>query len=503
MSQLQDLKAELAEVTYMLQALGLLEWDQQTYMPSGAAESRAFQESTLHKVCHERRTSDMLGRLLDGAEKEVAGLDPESLDYQLVRMTRYDFDRARKLPPEFVAESAHTNSLAMAVWGKARSEDDFASFAPWLQKSLDLAKRKVDYLGYDEQPYDALLGCYEAKMRTSEVNALFAEVRPVVVDIVKKVQANPGNANTEILSRRYPEDLQEKFARVVVRAFGYDFNRGRLDRTIHPFASAFSKDDCRITTRYDANFLPMALMGTMHETGHAMYEQNTGDDLRGTPLADGCSNSLHESQSRLWENLVGRSRGFWGQYFPLLQETFPDALGSESAESLYRALNVIEPSFIRVEADEVTYNLHIILRFELEQDLLMGRLKVSDAPEAWNAKVREYLGITPPTNREGVLQDVHWAMGGMGYFPTYSLGNFLSAQIFAKVVEDIPDLDQQIAAGRFKGLFDWLESHVWRYGRRNFPQEQIVKSTGSRLKTGPYVAYLRSKFGQLYDLSSE
>ncbi len=500
-SYLKDLKTTLAEVTYLGQALGLIGWDQHTYMPPGGAEFRAEQESALNKVIHQKKTSTDFGRLLDGAEKEVASLDQDSFDFLLVRMTRYDYDKSRKLPDDFVAEDSKVSSMAQSVWAEARAENDFAKFAPWLEKNIDIAKRKVEYLGYTEHPYDALLGLYEPKFTTREVKQLFDEVRPVVVDLVKQVQAKGNPVDNSVLSRHYPEDRQEKFAKDVITAYGYDFKRGRLDRTVHPFASSFGRGDVRITTRYDANFLPMALMGTLHETGHAMYEQNVGEEMTGTPLADGCSNSVHESQSRLWENQVGRGRPFWKHYFPALQQMFPESLSDIDCEVLYRALNKIEPSFIRVEADEVTYNLHIITRFELEQDLLMGKLSVKDAPAAWNAKYTEYFGITPPTDAEGILQDIHWAMGGMGYFPTYSLGNFLSAQLFAKIHADIPDLDSQIEAGDFKGLFAWLQTNVWQYGRRYFPQEQIEKATGSKLQTGPYIQYLKTKFGAIYGLS--
>lgn len=502
MSHLSDLKLVLADITALRQAAGLLGWDQQVCMPVGGAEARSSQESALQKVCHEQATSAEFGKLIDNAESELQARPQDDPDVLLLRMLRYDYERSRKLPADFVAEDAKTSSMAQMVWMDARRDNNYKLFAPWLQKNLDLARRKVEYYGYKDKPYDALLGSYEPEMLTRDVQELFDQVRPEVVAIVKAVSDRGPDIDTSILTRDYAEAAQEQFAREVVAKFGYDFNRGRLDRATHPFASSFSRDDCRITTRFDKNFLPMCLMGTMHEAGHAMYEQNTGKALAGTNLADGCSNSLHESQSRLWENQVGRGRPFWTHYFPKLQSMFPDALRSESSENLYRALNKIEPSLIRVEADEVTYNLHIILRFELEQDLLDGKLSVSEAPEAWNAKMQEYLGITPPNDSEGVLQDIHWSMGGMGYFSTYSLGNFLSAQIFEQVQKDHPGLTTEIANGEFGTLFSWLERKVWRDGRTYFPQEQIERATGSRLVTGPYISYLRTKFGELYQLSA-
>jgi len=500
MSHLSDLKATLAQITHLQEVSQILSWDQQTYMPPGGAEGRSEQMSTISRITHELSTSSDLGRLIDGAEKEVSALEPTSLDAQIVRMVRYDFDLSTKLPTNFVAEVVKTTSMAEHVWMEARRENDFSKFAPWLQKNVDLAKRTVEYYGYDDLPYDALLNLYEPKMKTRDVRVLFDQVRPVVVRLVKAIQERQGSIDGSVLLRSFDESGQEAFSKEVVKTFGYDFNRGRLDRTTHPFATSFGKNDCRITTRYDKNLVQMALMGTMHESGHAMYEQNVGDDLVGTTLAGGCSNSLHESQSRLWENLVGRSKEFWQYFFPKFYAQFPEQLADVDLATLYRAFNQVTPSLIRVEADEVTYNLHIILRFELEQDLLDGKLTVADAPDAWNQKMTDYLGVTPTTDAEGVLQDIHWAMGGMGYFPTYSLGNFVSCQLFEKALEANKDLPIEIASGNFSSLFSWLKENVWTDGRRNFPLEQIRKATGRPLETSPYIKYLTNKFTEIYSL---
>lgn len=500
MSNVSQLRDRLSHITCLRQAASVVSWDQQTYMPAGAAKGRSEQVAALRKLTHSLFVADETGKLIEEAENEVGGRDLTDLEFQIVRMTRYDFDRALKLPTEFVAESAKTTSMAESVWAEARRRSDFAMFAPWLEKNLEIAHKTVGYLGYDEQPYDALLGQYEPKMKTREVQHLFETVRPVVVEMVATASQTCNPVNTSMLHRHYAEAAQEQFSKDVVAAFGYDFNRGRLDRTVHPFATSLGRDDVRITTRFHEDFLPAALMGTMHEAGHAMYEQNVGEDVVGTTLADGCSNSLHESQSRLWENIVGRSFGFWKYFFPLLQATFPEALEDVGVAQLYRALNEIRPSLIRVEADEVTYNLHIILRFELEQDLLNGKLAVKDAPDAWNSKMKAYLGITPPSDREGVLQDIHWAMGGMGYFPTYSLGNFLSAQLYEKALSDQPEIADGFERGNFSALFEWLKQNVWTDARRYFPQEQTVRSTGRPLETAPYLKYLKSKFGQIYGI---
>jgi carboxypeptidase Taq len=498
MSKLEEFKATIAQITHLQEIISMIDWDQRTYMPPGGAEGRSEQLSTISRIRHEMSTSVEFGRMIDGAEAEVAGLDTGSLDFQLVRMARYDFDLATKLPADFVAEMVKTNSIAETVWAEARKENNYAKFAPWLQKNVDLAKRTVDYYGYDDLPYDALLNLYEPKMKTRDVRTLFDQVRPEVVELLHAISSRENRVDSSCLTREFDETKQEEFGKWAVVQFGYDFNRGRLDRTTHPFATSFGKNDCRITTRYDKNFVQMALMGTMHEAGHAMYEQNVGDDLSKTTIAGGCSNSLHESQSRMWENLVGRSRGFWNYAYPKFLELFPTALEGTDADMIYRSFNKISPTLIRVEADEVTYNLHIILRFELEQDLLDGKLSVADAPEAWNGKMSEYLGVTPTTDSDGVLQDVHWAMGGMGYFPTYSLGNFVSCQLYDQALIDVPSIPAQIECGDFTGLFNWLKEHVWTDGRRYFPQEQIMKATGQPLETGPYLRYLKRKFGDIY-----
>jgi carboxypeptidase Taq len=498
MSQLQELKTVLAQISRLQEVGQLLNWDQQTYMPTGGAEGRSEHLSTISRITHELSTSTSFGKLIDAAEKEVTVLDSDHVNSQLVRMVRYDYELSTKLPTDFVAEMVKTTSMAEHVWIEARKENDYAKFVPWLQKNVDIAKKCVDYYGFDDLPYDALLNLYEPKMKTRDVRVLFDQVRPVVVDLVQKIEQHQDMVDSSCLLRSFSEAKQEQFGKEVVATFGYDFNRGRLDRTTHPFASSFGKNDCRITTRYDEHLLQMSLMGTMHEAGHAMYEQNVGDDLVGTTLAGGCSNSLHESQSRMWENLVGRSRNFWRFFFPKFREMFPESLSDVEPDQIYRAFNKVCPSLIRVEADEVTYNLHIILRFELEQDLLEGKLSVADAPEAWNAKMSEYLGLIPPDNSQGVLQDIHWAMGGMGYFPTYSLGNFLSCQLYETAIEANPAVPSQIAEGDFSGLFNWLKANIWVDGRRRFPQEQIVKATGRPLETGPYLKYLKTKFADVY-----
>jgi carboxypeptidase Taq len=499
MSIIDDLKTELASISNLAHAVEVLCWDRDTYMPEGGARQRASAISELAAFTHARATSDAFGTLVAGAQREADSLAEDSVDFLIVRMSAYDYERLKKLPNAFVAESSEAHSLAQSAWVDAKGKSDFAAFAPHLEKNLQISRRTVEYYGYVDQPYDALLGQFEPKMLTKDVQKLFDQVRPVVVDLVRKISQRPP-VDRSPLFRNFDEGAQERFAVEAITRFGYDFRRGRIDRTVHPFEVSFGRDDCRITTKYNVNDLPSALLGTIHECGHAMYEQNIGEDIRNTGIDNGCSNSVHESQSRLWENLVGRSESFWRRMYPSLQAQFPGVLDDVSLDWFVRAINTVQPSLIRIESDEVTYNLHIILRFELEQDLLMDRINVKDAPEAWNAKMQEYLGITPPSDAEGVLQDVHWAMGGMGYFPTYSLGNFLSVQLYDTALEQEPAIGRDIAQGEYGSLFNWLERNLWRYGRRYFPQETIVRATGRPLETGPYIAYLQRKFGALYGL---
>jgi carboxypeptidase Taq len=495
----EQLKARLVEIGHIGKAAAVLGWDQQCYMPPGGARERAEQLAVLGKITHERFVADETRRLLEGAEAEVADRDPESDEAALARVVRRDFDKSVKIPAELVAEMAKTTALAHEVWVKAREDSDYKAFAPSLEKILDLNRQVAEHLGYEDQMYDALLDQYEPGMKTRDVGRVFAELKPGLVRLVRDIAARPP-IDDSVLRRPYDEAKQLAFGEYVIRKMGFDFTRGRQDRAVHPFCTAFGKDDVRITTRFDKNWLPSALMGTIHEAGHALYEQGFDPKDDDTPLADAASLGVHESQSRLWENLIGRSRGFWDVFFPDLRRQFPEALADVDVETFYRAINKVEPSLIRVEADEVTYNLHIMLRFEMELALLDGSLPVADAPEAWNAKMREYLGITPPSDAEGVLQDVHWSGGSFGYFPTYSLGTLLSAQLYDKAVADAPSIPDDLARGEFGSLLAWLRAHVHKPGRRHLPAELIERACGEPAQSRSYLNYLNAKFRALYAL---
>lgn len=496
---LSALREHLGEISDIDMAASVLNWDQQTYMPPGGAEGRAQQLSTLSGLSHTWFTSAKTEKLLDAAQPEADAQDPASEDACLVRIVRKDYERARKLPNDFVAAWTMDGILSNEAWRVARKANDFAAYLPYLEKQVDYARRAADYYGFEDSPYDALLDIFEPGTKTAEVTAVFDAVRPLQVALVKAIAEQPA-PRTDFLSRDYAEAGQQAFALKVVQDFGYDLNRGRLDAAPHPFETDFGRDDVRITTRYDRTAPQECLYSVFHEAGHAMYEQNVKPAFSRTPLDSGCSMVFHESQSRTWENIVGRNRGVVEHYFPLLKTTFAGNLSDVTAEEWYRAVNYVRPSLIRTEADEVTYNLHIMLRFELEQALMDGTLKVADLPEAWNAKMLDFLGIVPPTDADGVMQDTHWSQGALGYFPTYALGNIMGAQIFETALKAHPEIPEQMAQGEFATLRKWLVENVYQYGRQFEPKELAVKVNGKPLDPAPYIAYLQSKFGELYGL---
>jgi len=498
---LTELKERLAVISDLQEAASLLSWDQHTYMPPGATAARGQQLATLSKLSHQLLIDAEVGKLLTALDLESAPFAPDSDEAALIKVTRRLYDRASKLPSDFVAAFAKLRTESQQRWAGARRAKEFTQFAPLLAEVVAMTRRKADYLGYLDHPYDALLEGYEPGMRTAEVKRIFAELKEAILPLVQAIRS-ASRLSDAPLRQPLAEAKQEEFALAIAQAFGYDLSRGRLDRTVHPFAQSISKYDVRITTRYHPEYLVPALFGTLHETGHALYEQGVADEYYRSPLGSVQSLGLHESQSRLWENLVGRSRGFWQYAYPKLQMHFP-ALNTVPLEQFYAAINRVEPSFIRVEADEITYNLHIMLRFELELALLEGTLAVSDIPEAWNAKVEEYLGITPPDDALGCLQDIHWSMGGIGYFPTYTLGNVMSVQLFeaAKLAHPELELEIEIAEGRFATLLAWLRDNVHRHGAKYEPGELLERATGSRLDAQPLVRYLEGKYRALYGLA--
>jgi len=479
---LERLKAILAELADLQHAESIADWDSRVSMPPEGAAARADVVATLTRVMHERFVSDEVGELLGALE----GLD-DPTDAALVRLTRREWERARRVPGELAAEMSHSAGIAVAAWDKAKAASDFASFVPHLERQLELKQRYIACFPETETPYDVLLDEYEEGMTTAEVQKVFTRLKEELVPLIERRQPAPE------LTGPFPVEAQQRANRLVLEAFGYDPAAWRIDETPHPFASKPGFADIRLTTHTDARDLT-SLFSTMHEFGHGVYEFDIDPSLARSPLAQGTSSALHESQSRMWENLVGRSRGFWRWFYPKLQPLFPDALGTVDEESFLQAVSAIRPGFIRGDADEATYGLHIILRFELEQELLAGTVEIRDLPEIWNSRMNDYLGVDVPDDAHGVLQDMHWSIGLLGYFPTYQLGNVISVQLWERARADLGDLEEQFARGEFGQLREWLRDHVYRHGSIYPPRELLQRITGSQLDPEPYLEYLRTKF---------
>jgi len=498
---LATLKTRMAKMIRIGQAAGLVGWDQETYMPPGAANARAEQSAALSEVTHELFVSDETGNLLAKAEADAVGMDDDLDDVRMLKKLRRDFDLQTKLPTELVTEMARHGSLTQELWKKSRANNDYVGFRPALEKMFDLTRQKAECYGYDKvngHIYDALINEYETGAKQKEIAVMFANMKPGLVELLRKITESENQVDEAPIHGDFSVAKQRELTLKAVKAIGFDLSRGRQDEAAHPFCANFSRDDVRLTTRYDEKFLQQALYASLHEAGHGMYEQGSPERFEASVLAGGVSLGVHESQSRMWENLVGRSRPFVEWFFPTIKETFPDKFATETPERFYRAVNTVKPSFIRVEADEVTYNLHVLLRFELECALLEGSLSFDDLPETWNAKMQEYLGITPATDAEGCLQDVHWSFGLIGYFPTYSLGNLISTQLFASVRRALPDLDEQFRRGEFAPLLNWLRENVHGYGSKYLPEEVILKATGEKLTSRYYVDYMTQKYGDIY-----
>jgi carboxypeptidase Taq len=495
--KLNQLKEILGEVSDLNHAASVLSWDQQVNMPPGGGEARGQHLATLGKISHEKSTSDEVGKLLEDLKREFA--DSDSDDAALVRVAARNYDKTTRVPSEFVAEQAVVTTAAFEAWVEAKGKSDFSIFRPHLEKVMELTEKYVSYFPPSDHPYDVLLDDYEPGMKTAEVQAIFDKLRPQQVKLIKAIRSAK-QVKADFLHKKYAEKKVWDFSETIISKFGYEFSRGRHDKAAHPFETSFSVNDVRITNRYEADSPLSTLFSGMHEGGHAMYEQGVSPAYERTPLANGVSSAVHESQSRMWENLVGRSLPFWEHFFPELKKTFPSQLEGVSAKSFYKAINKVEPSLIRVNADEATYNLHIMLRLEIEIGMIEGTIAVKDLPEIWNAKMQDYVGITPPDDAHGVLQDIHWAAGLFGYFPTYALGNLVSAQLWEKINKDIRDLDDQIRDGKFNSLLGWLREKVHVYGHKYDPQDLIQKVTGSKIDSAAYVRYLNKKYSDIYGL---
>ena len=480
---MDELLERLAEIADLDRVGMLLAWDQEVCMPPGGGEPRGELRATVGRLAHERFTDEHVGELLEAAAPR------DELEADIVRVARRDFDKARRVPGELVAEMARAGVAARGIWLQAREADDFAPFAPALQRNIELRRRYSACFSEAEHPYDPLLDDYEPGMRTAELREALERLRDGLVPLVA---AAPEVDASLLRTGPFPEAGQRALLTTVLRAFGVDREQWRLDEAAHPFEATIAASDVRLTTRYDEGDLD-SLYSSMHEFGHGLYEHQVDPALERTPLGGGASSAWHESQSRLWENMVGRSPGFWRWCFPHAQAALPERFAGATWQEVQQAANAVRPSLIRVSADEVTYGLHIVLRFELELALIEGDLAVADLPAAWNERTRAYLGLEVPDHVHGVLQDVHWAEGAFGYFPTYALGNVIAGQLWARVTADLPDLDERFAAGEFAPLREWLAEHVHRFGRRYLATELLERVVGEGLDPAPYLAYLEAK----------
>jgi carboxypeptidase Taq len=502
---LEPLTSRLLEIQRIGSAASLLGWDQETYMPAGGGAARADQISTLQGLAHQKLVGPEIAALLEqwidpasGEAVDVPGDCWDEPSRALLRETWRDFSRAKKLPSDFVIRLSRECSLAQQAWVAAREQSRFEQFLPHLETIVALKRQEADYLGYAASPYDALLDVYEPGATVAFLEPLFDRLRAGLVSLLNKVTASPVKIDDRILYQAYDTKRQLEFGRLVLTAMGYDFERGRLDISAHPFTTSFHPTDVRVTTRVYEHELPACLFSCIHEGGHGLYEQGLDTRYFGTPLGDAVSLGIHESQSRLWENCVGRSRPFWRFFYPILQDTFPHQLKDIGLDQFHAAINRVKPSLIRVEADELTYNLHIMLRVEIERAVIEARLRPAELPDVWREKMRQYLGIEPEHDADGVLQDVHWSMGSFGYFPTYTLGNLYAVQFYDQAKKDIPDLEDQIASGQLIGLRRWLEQKIHRWGRMFPPNRLAERTTGSTASPEPFLRYLDDKYRPLY-----
>ena len=499
-STYQRLIAEIKQIALLGSCASVLGWDKQTYMPKGGAGHRAEQLALLVGMIHERATAPQIGDYLAEIENSDLVSDPYSEAAVNVRELRRDYDRAIKLPRSLVEELARVATISQQVWREAREESDYALFQPHLTKILDLKHQQVRALGNGETPYDTLLDDYEPGETTENLTRVFSGLRDELVELVGAIAESGKKPDENILTRTYPIDQQEAFGKIAAAQIGFNFDNGRLDITTHPFCSGIGPGDTRLTTRYNTHHFSESFFSIMHEAGHGIYDQGLNDEYYGTPMGSSISLGIHESQSRMWENFVGRSEAFWAHFYPKVQAAFPDALSDVSERDFYGAINAVAPSFIRVEADEATYNLHIMLRFELEQALIDGGLKAEDVPGVWNETFEKYLGITPPDDTQGCLQDIHWSGGGIGYFPTYALGNLYAAQFFEQARQEVGDLDAQFAEGVFDPLKNWLTEKIYSQGQRYRANELIEVVTGKPLSHEPLMRHLRAKYEPLYGI---
>jgi carboxypeptidase Taq len=488
------------EIHLLNTSMSLLDWDQKTYIPRGGVQNRGNQLALLAGISHQKATAPEIGELLKQLEDSPLTKDPDSFEAADIREIKHSYDKLVKIPQSLVEELTKVTTVAHEVWADSRKKSDFSIFLPYLEKIIKLKHQQAEAVGYEKHPYDALLDDFEPGATIEMVAKVFSDFRQELVDLVKSITDSGKKPDASILQRNYPVDRQEKLGKEVATAIGYDFERGRLDITVHPFCTGIGPGDIRITTRFNPNHFGQAFFGIMHEAGHGIYEQGLNPERSGTPGGESVSLGIHESQSRMWENLVGRSKAFWKYFFPKAQKTYPEVLGDVKLDDFYFAINDVKPSFIRVEADEVTYNLHILVRFEVEQAFFSGDLAPKDIPGTWNEKFKNYFGIVPPNDAQGCLQDVHWSAGYIGYFPTYALGNLYASQFFAKAEDELGNLDQQFVKGEFSKLRQWFRDKIHCQGQRYRAEKLVQVITGQPLSHRPSMDYLGAKYGEIYGI---
>lgn len=499
-SRVEQFKQLDEKITHLSNVSGLLDWDQKVMAPKKGRLFFSKSVGALETEIFKLKVSQEMKELLDEVSK------PEILDTldkntkAIIRIRKDYFEKYHKIPTELYHEYAILTSEANAAWEEARANNDFAHYLPYLEKMIKIKKEFAEYFGYEKHPYDALLDEYEPGLTVEMLDSVFPQLREASINLLNRIKKSPKKPSIEFLSKKYEKEKQKEFNRFMLPLLGFDLEAGRLDETVHPFAQTVNKGDVRITTRYLEENVLSALFGTIHEAGHGIYEQRVATELEGTVLSEGASFGIHESQSRFLENMVGRSKEFWNYFYPHLQKYFPEQLSDITVDQFHGAVNYVEPSFIRVEADELTYNLHIMLRYEIEKALIENKIEVKDLPTFWNQKMEEYLGVVPETDSLGVLQDIHWSFGAFGYFPSYTLGNLYAAQILKKIKTDVPNFNNHLEEGNVEAIIGWLEENIHQYGSIYTPDELIKKVTGEELNASYLVEYLEEKYNHIYTL---
>jgi len=488
------------EIWILQSCRSVLGWDERVNMPPNGAKNRSEQISLLSRLIHEQQTAPDIKTLLEQVSDSDLTRDETSITAVNIREFNRSYAMLTKIPAAWMATFSRTTALAQHAWVDARKNNDFATFLPHLKTIIALRREYAEMIGYEKDPYDALIDFFEPEATYESISTVFAGFRDGLVDLIGRIQKSPATPDNDLITGDFPEEIQARFGREASAAIGFDYQSGRLDPTVHPFCSGFGPGDTRLTTRYERHYFPMAFFGILHESGHGIYNQGLDPEHYGAPMGNSVSLSIHESQSRMWENIVGRNRRAWDYFFPRAKAHFPDKLGKSNADDFYAAINQVKPSFIRVEADEVTYNLHIIIRFELEHAIINDDIKPEDIPAAWNEKYAAYLGVTPATDSEGCLQDIHWSSGMFGYFPTYALGNLYAAQFYARAKEEMPDLENDFSRGEFTRLRQWLTDKIYRQGMRYRSGKLLEHVTGRPLSPQYHLDYLTEKFGKLYGL---